>query len=65
MLKEEIKGIPTWYRLEEGEEDSVRFFIKFAQFGKLCYNLGKFQKAFEYTEKAYKIIQKCKLKNKY
>ena len=49
MLKEEIKGIPTWYRLEEGEEDSVRFFIKFAQFGKLCYNLGKFQKAFEYT----------------
>ena len=33
--------------------------------GKLCYNLFKYQKAFEYTELAMNIVKEYTIKNKY
>jgi tetratricopeptide (TPR) repeat protein len=65
LMKEQIKGIPTWYKLEVGEENNIRFFLKYAHFGKLCYNVGRVQKALEYTEKAHELAKACHLKNKY
>jgi hypothetical protein len=65
LLKEQIKGIHKWYRLDSGEEKSVRFFVKYAQMGKLCFNLTKFQKAFEYTELAMNLVTAFQLKNTY
>ena len=48
-MKEQVSRLGKWYRLEEGGEHNMRFFLKYAQFGKLSYNLGKFQKAAHYT----------------
>lgn len=56
LMKEQITRLNKWYRLGEGENHNVRFFLKYAHFGKLCYNLGKFQKAAQYTELAQEII---------
>ena len=33
--------------------------------GKLCFNLLKYQKAFEYTELALELVKECQLKNVY
>ena len=38
---------------------------KFAEMGKLCYNLNKKKKAFEYTEKAFDIFKKLGFRQKY
>lgn len=65
LLKEQIKGIPKWYRLDAGEERSVRFLVKYAQMGKLCFNLSKYQKAFEYTELAMNLVNAFHLQNTY
>lgn len=33
--------------------------------GKLCYNLQKLQKAYEYTELAMELVKQCQLRHKY
>ena len=47
------------YRINLDEEEIPYTYIwKYAEMGKLGFNLGKKKKAWEYTEKAYQIIEK-------
>ena len=66
LLRESLKGAAQWYHLE-GDEGTrtIRFLSKYAQLGKVCYNLKKIQKAFDYTERALSIANQCKLRNNY
>jgi ribosomal protein L7Ae-like RNA K-turn-binding protein len=57
--------MPTWYRLNEEEEIPYVYVWRMAELGKLAYNLQKYKKACEYTEKAFAIMERIKFSNNF
>ena len=45
--------MPSWYKLDSEDTIPYVYAWRFAELGKLAYNLNKLKKAAEYTEKAY------------
>ena len=56
--------MPKWFRLDEEEDIPYPYVWKYAEMGKLCYNLNKKKKAVEYTEKSFEILKKIGINNK-
>jgi ribosomal protein L7Ae-like RNA K-turn-binding protein len=48
-----IELMPKWYQLNEEDEIPYVYIWRCAELGKLAYNLKKYKKACENTEKAY------------
>ena len=64
LLREMIANMPKWFRLDEEEDIPYPYVWKYAEMGKLCYNLNKKKKAVEYTEKSFEILKKIGINNK-
>ena len=64
LLKDLLENMPIWFRLNSEEEEIPYTYVwKSAEMGKLAYNLNKKKKAWEWTEKAYEIVKKTKLRD--